>query len=69
MFRLVCDLQFIPPQLVIFHIELLSKSLDYSCNGCSAVSSQTPVSAWLVGRIGRISAGVQYKPPSELNST
>ncbi|KAJ6792171.1 Uncharacterized protein M6B38_240690 [Iris pallida] len=27
------------------------------------LSSQTPVSAWLVGRAGRLSVGVQYKPP------
>lgn len=30
------------------------------------LSSQTPVSAWLVGRLGRLSAGVQYTPPNEI---
>ncbi|ONK68401.1 uncharacterized protein A4U43_C05F11130 [Asparagus officinalis] len=30
------------------------------------LSSQTPVSAWLVGRLGRLSAGVQYTPPNDI---
>ena len=68
-FRLVCDFAIYSTAPCPFFILKLSKSILLSCHGCSSVSSQTPVSAWLVGRIGRLSAGVQYKPPSELNST
>ena len=53
-------------KISVFHFLLIDRIYFFSIWMCSTGSNDFPRSAWLVGKLGRLNAGVQYEPQCKL---